>query len=78
MMILPSVAMLSGAKLELAIDLDRNAVRKLGHADGGAGMLTDVRPEQLVEEIGGTIDHLRHAVEAGRRIDHAEQPDHAA
>ena len=47
---------------------------QFGETDCRAGMLAHFRPEQLVEEIGCSVDYLRHAVEAGRGVDHAEQP----
>jgi hypothetical protein len=68
---------ISGLQLELAVDLDRNAVWQFGHADCGARVLAGLRAEQLVKEIRGAIDDLRHAVESRRDIDHSEQPHHA-
>src|SRR5262249_50709767 len=61
------------AQLELAVDLDGNAVRQLGQTNSGARVLAALRAEELVEEVGGAVDHLGHAVEAGRHVDHAHQ-----
>src|SRR5215831_12241614 len=75
-MILSSFAMQLLSQLEFAVDLDRDAVRELGEPDRGTGMFPVLRPEQLVEEIRRAVDHLRHAVEAGGRVDHSKQSHH--
>ena len=64
----------SDVDLELAVDLDGNPMRQFGETDCRPGMLAHFRSKQFVEEIGCSIDDLRHAIEAGRRVHHAEQP----
>ena len=61
-------------ELELPIDFHRDTMRQLGHANSRAGMLAGLWPKQLVEEIGCAVDHLGHAIEPRRYVDHAEQP----
>ena len=60
-------------QLELAVDLDRNAVRQLGEPDRRTGMLAEFRPEQLVEKVGRAVDHLgvlgQAEVVVGRQIE---------
>ena len=70
-----ALSILASLKAELG-DLDRvkRLVRLFGETDCRPGMLAHFRSKQLVEEIGCSIDDLRHAIEAGRRVDHAEQP----
>src|SRR5262249_36644761 len=65
---------MSGLDLHFGLDLHAEAEGKGGNADGGAGMAAPLRAVQLDDEIGETVDHLRLAVELGRGVDHAEDP----
>jgi hypothetical protein len=59
-------------KLDLGFDLDRDAERQLGHADGTARMATPLGSEDLEDQIAEPVDHARLPVETRRRIHHAE------
>ena len=51
---------------DLGLDLDGDAERKRGHADGGSRVPAGVLAEQAQYQIREAVDHRRLAVEAGR------------
>src|SRR5205085_12411246 len=53
-----------------ALDLDRDVVRQRAHADRRARVLAALA-EDLDEEVGAAVDHLRLVGEARHGIDHA-------
>ena len=58
------------------VDLDRGVVRQHGDADGRA-RVTPLLAENIDDEIGGAVHHLRPIDEARRRIDETVEPHHA-
>src|SRR5262245_18860489 len=69
-----SAAAMSGLDLYFGLDLDAEAEGEGGDADGGAGVAASLRAVEFDDEIREAVDHFRLAVELGRRVDHAEDP----
>ena len=63
-------------RLDHELDLDGGVHGKFGDADGGAGVQARFT-EDLTEELRGSVDHLRLAVEAWRGGDEARNLDDA-
>jgi hypothetical protein len=56
----------------LAFNFYRDAKRQFGHANCAACMSADLRAKHFKDQVGEAIDDSGLAIEAGCRVDHAE------